>query len=273
MELKERVDPRVDLTAERHTICTRIATSHVPDHLTQLFRILRIIGNLSAPIVTYVRTPPAPHELISPVFFSKTLRYLDDSAVGRTRARRPRTTREPTTRGRATRESTTTTRVCNTTILAQASRRIRVDNRGRIDTNSDPSKQSLLNTITEIDVVEHGIRVLSFLGEDAVVGVEKQLLRVGGVGLDGFGFGDELLVEKKLADVRDVATGQGLVLLINGRVDMGKDCMRVSGKRDNDDQAYRGYAWCVQCNDQGRMYRTAEFRSRWKTGCHGTWCC
>jgi len=66
------------------------------------------------------------------------------------------------------------------------------------------------------------------LGEDAIVGVEEQLLRVGRVRLDGFGLSDEGLVEEELADVRDVATGQGLVLLVDSRVDVCEDCMRVS---------------------------------------------
>lgn len=107
-----------------------------------------------------------------------------------------------------------------------------VDDSSRINPDRNPSEQALLNAITKIDVVEHRIRVLGFLGKDAVVGVQTQLLRVGGVGLDGFGIGDELLVEEQLADVRDVATGEGLVLLVDGRVDVCKDCRRVSKKME-----------------------------------------
>jgi hypothetical protein len=195
---------------------------------------------------------------------------LCDGAVRRTCARGPRTTRESTARRWATWEPSTTTRVGHTTILTQASRRIGVDNSRRIDTDRDPREHAFFNAITKINVVEHRVGVLSFLGEDAVVGVEEQLLRVGGVGLDGFGVGNELLVEEELADVRDVATCQSLILLVDGRIDVCKDCMRVSKKRGDEEQAYHECEWCVQYSDRGKMYRTAGFHSRWRIGYHDT---
>lgn len=53
-----------------------------------------------------------------------------------------------------------------------------------IDTNGNPAEDALLDAITEIDVVEHRIGGLCFLGEDAVVNVEEERLLVGGVGLE-----------------------------------------------------------------------------------------
>ena len=152
---------------------------------------------------------------------------LNNSRVRRGCAGRPRATRESTTGRRSTR-TTATTRVCHATALTKADCSSGRSDYGRINTDCDPSEETLLDAVTEVDVVKNRVGGSSFLGEDAIIGVEQEFLSVGDVGLDGFGIGDELLVEEELANVGDVAASQGLVLLVDGGVDVSKDYQRVS---------------------------------------------
>lgn len=137
--------------------------------------------------------------------------------------RRPRSPREPPRRTWSSRPTSTTARVRHAAILAKANRGPRRRNRTGINAHGNPPEDTLLDALAEVHVVEHGVRGGCFLGEDAVVDVEEEFLRVGRVGRAGFGGGDEGLVEEELADVGDVAAGEGLVLLVDGGVDMGED--------------------------------------------------
>ena len=66
------------------------------------------------------------------------------------------------------------------------------------------------------------------MGENAIFGVEQEPLCVGEIGLDGFGLRDQILVEEELTDVGDIATGEGVIPRIDGRVDVGKDWRLVT---------------------------------------------
>lgn len=146
-----------------------------------------------------------------------TFKTLDDSTARSSRTRWPRTPR-----------TKATIRIRNTTVLAEADGRMGRDDSIRINADCDPSEEAVGDAVTEVDVVEHGIRGSGGLGEDSVVGIKQKLLCVGGVGLDGFSVVYEFLVKVELADVRDVAAGEGLVLCVDGRINVGKHCVVVS---------------------------------------------
>jgi hypothetical protein len=105
---------------------------------------------------------------------------------------------------------------------------VRVDDRGRVNANSDPGEDAVLDAVAEVHVVEDGIGVGGLVSKDTVVDVEQELLCVRGVWLKSLGLVDELLVEEELADMGDVATSEGLVLSVDCSVDVRKNCSVVS---------------------------------------------
>lgn len=104
--------------------------------------------------------------------------------------------------------------VLNTTLLGVVSSGGDAAVLGRVDTERDPSKDTVGDIITKVDVFHEGVDGVSFLGEDGIFGVGGEFLGVGGVGGNLLNGGDEVLVEEDLANVgraRGVETGDGTV--------------------------------------------------------------
>lgn len=119
-------------------------------------------------------------------------------------------------RGRAT--ATAHTRaggvVLNTTISSVLRSRSDLAVLRDIDTQGDPSEDTVAHIITEEDILDEGVNSVGLLGEDAVISVLGELLGVGAVGAGGLDLGDQVLVEEELADVvgvGSVETGDGVV--------------------------------------------------------------
>lgn len=92
--------------------------------------------------------------------------------------------------------------VSHTTVLVIRSRRTdRIVNR-RVDSQRNPSENSIFNRVANHDVFDKRIHIRGFLGENRVFGVEGQFLRVARIRFGGFDLGNEVLVEEDLADVR-----------------------------------------------------------------------
>lgn len=137
------------------------------------------------------------------------------------------------TRRRATTTAHTHTRalVLNTSLLSVVSSRSNIGILSRINTDSDPSKDTIANIVTQQNVLHEGVDGVGLLSQDAVVGVGGQVLgvcAVGGCLLDG---GDEILVEKELAYVRGVCgveVAEGVVGLDGCVVGgVGEDWLRL----------------------------------------------
>lgn len=93
---------------------------------------------------------------------------------------------------------------------------------GKIDTERDPSKDTLRDGVTNEGVVDNWVGGRSFLAKDLVIGVQGDDLGVARVRGDGIGFGDEILIEEDLSNVGDVSSSIGTVL-IGSSVEMGED--------------------------------------------------
>jgi hypothetical protein len=105
----------------------------------------------------------------------------------------------------------------------------------RVDTNRNPSHDTIGDVVRKLDPLDERIHVCGFLAQNLVVGVESGFLRVGVVGRGGFDEGDEVLVEEDLADVGGVrgrvaaeegAVGAdgGVVGVVGEDVDVGGAC-------------------------------------------------
>jgi hypothetical protein len=118
----------------------------------------------------------------------------------------------------------------------------------RVDANGDPGEDAVGDVVVvEEDVLEDGVVVvLALEAKDAVGRVEGDLDVAGVVGVGGLDLGDEVLVVEELANVRDVAAGQGAVLEQAGAdvgddVDVGGAARVVTGEEG----AERGHAVLV----------------------------
>ena len=150
-------------------------------------------------------------------------RALKRNNLSRSRLSRRRNTRgrarSKARRGTARRSTATTTHtgvlVLNTALLSIPGSRVGAVTAGGVDTKRDPGKDTLGDVVAEQDVVDDGVGARGgLLAHDGVVGVGGEFLRVGGVGLGLFDFGDQVLVEEDLADVRGagvVEAGEGAV--------------------------------------------------------------
>lgn len=74
----------------------------------------------------------------------------------------------------------------------------------RIDSERDPSQNSIFDRVSDENVLDERIHIRRFLAENAILGVEGQLLGVAGIGLCSLDFGDKRLVEENLTDVGGV---------------------------------------------------------------------
>ena len=101
------------------------------------------------------------------------------------------------------------------TILVNRRRRRNLTIGSRINTNADPRHDAVRDIIAELHPLDERIHVRGLLAQDRVVGVEREVLRVGVVGRGGFDEGDQGLVEEDLADVGGVG---GRVALEEGAV-------------------------------------------------------
>ena len=140
-----------------------------------------------------------------------------ESASGETR-------REATGRGAT---GATTTRaasvgVSNAAALVEGSGGRNGAGEGGVDAEADPAEQTLGDGRAEVDVVDDGVADLRALLEEHVLGVEGVRLGVGVVDGLGLDFGDEVLVEVDLADVRG-RVGLDRVVGEHGRVDVHHD--------------------------------------------------
>lgn len=75
-----------------------------------------------------------------------------------------------------------------------------------VNTNLNPSKQPIIQVITEVDILREGIiSTISLLNTPHILGVGGDALRVGAVGVSILDGGAEDLVPEELADVGDAA--------------------------------------------------------------------
>jgi len=160
----------------------------------------------------------------------------------RRRPRRHSTTRHrPITTTRSVPTTHTTTHrilVRNPAILINRRRRLNLAISSRINPNTNPRHNPIGDIVAELHPLDERIHVRGFLGEDLVVGVEGDGLRVGVVGRGGFDEGEEGLVEEELADVGGVGGGvvfeesavgadEGGGGVVGEDVDVGGACFEV----------------------------------------------
>lgn len=96
--------------------------------------------------------------------------------------------------------------------------------RSHIDTEGDPAEQTILNGVSEIGILEEGVRV-AVLGLNLnymIVRVLGDVDSVGVVRVSGLDNGNQILVKEQLADMSDMTTSEGVVWQ-NGRANMGDD--------------------------------------------------
>lgn len=127
----------------------------------------------------------------------------------------------------ATGATATTVVVLDTTSLVQSGSSVDALGQGRVDTERQPAEQAVLNSVAEQDVLNEGVAGGGLLLEDAVVLVEGEGLRVGGVDGRGLNLVDEVLVEEDLPDVRGRRVEEGAVIAGGGvqvhhHVDVGR---------------------------------------------------
>lgn len=91
-----------------------------------------------------------------------------------------------------------------------------------INTECNPSKDTITNVLPKQGVLYNRVRRSRFLGKNAIIRIRGQILRIGGVGGSSFDFGDEILVEEELSNMGDVATPIGTVG-VGGAIEVGED--------------------------------------------------
>jgi hypothetical protein len=94
--------------------------------------------------------------------------------------------------------------VGNATIRVNSSSRSNFIIGSRVNTDRDPSHDTISNIVRKLHPLDKRIHVGGFLAQNLVVGVESDFLRVGVVGRGGLDEADEVLVEEDLANVRGV---------------------------------------------------------------------
>lgn len=103
-----------------------------------------------------------------------------------------------------------------------------------VDTKGNPAKKAVLDGISEKHVLDKGVGRRGLLQENAVLGIRRQALRVGGIDCGSLDLRDEVLVKKDLADVgggqiEERAVGGGRGVEVDQDVDMGGPACVVSG--------------------------------------------
>lgn len=126
--------------------------------------------------------------------------------------------------GSATRATATTIRVGDAAslIVGGSSADIVSSGSGGVDTESNPTKQTVLDSVTQQDILDKGVRSGRLLQEDAVLSIGSQRLRVDRVSLSGLDLGDEALVKEDLADVGGGEVEDGAVG-VGGGVEVDED--------------------------------------------------
>jgi hypothetical protein len=104
--------------------------------------------------------------------------------------------------------------ILNTTLLSVVSSGSNAAVLSRVDTKSDPSKDTIGDIVAKVDVLHEGVNGVGFFSENGVLGVGSEFLGVGGVGGNLLNGSDEVLVEEDLTNVRragGVQAGDGSV--------------------------------------------------------------
>ncbi|KAI6770948.1 hypothetical protein HG531_009803 [Fusarium graminearum] len=109
------------------------------------------------------------------------------------------------TTGTATR-GTTAVSVGNTTLLVVVSSGGNRVGDGGVDAESEPSKESVADTVSEESVLHEGVDAVGadLLTQDTIILVEGNFLSVGSIRLEGFDLRDEILVEEGLSDMAGI---------------------------------------------------------------------
>jgi hypothetical protein len=104
-----------------------------------------------------------------------------------------------------------------------------------IDTQSDPSKKTVFNSITKVGILKEWVRVrvLGLVLDDMVIGVLCDSNSAGIVGIGSLNGVDKFLVKKQLANVRDMPTSEGVIgqhvsICVRDNVDMGSSARVVT---------------------------------------------
>ncbi|KAF1786391.1 hypothetical protein GQ600_2645 [Phytophthora cactorum] len=101
----------------------------------------------------------------------------------------------------------------DTTVRSQSARRRDGLSACHVHADGDPGQHAVRHRVAQQNVLEEGVEVLGcLLGQDLVVGVGRDLLRVGAVGCRELHLADEVLVEEELPHVRRISTRVRVVL-------------------------------------------------------------
>lgn len=104
-------------------------------------------------------------------------------------------------------------RVRNTTITSQSSRIASLIACRDINAHGNPSKNPILDFISQQGILEERVGgcILSLVLDNMIIGVLGNIDRVGVVRVESLDFGNQVLVEKQLSDMRGVTTGNCLI--------------------------------------------------------------
>lgn len=118
----------------------------------------------------------------------------------------------------------TTIRVRDATsrIVGSSSVDIVCSGSGGVDTESNPTKQTILDSIAQQNILNKRVRSGRLLQENAILSIGSQRLGVNRVSLRGLNLGDEALVKEDLADVRSGEVEDGAVG-VGGGVEVDED--------------------------------------------------
>lgn len=117
-------------------------------------------------------------------------------------------------RRRATTHTHTTVRVRSTAILSKVGSRCHAGVTRDINSSGNPGKDTVLELVTQENILHEGVDRIGFLGENVVLAVGSDVLGVGAVGFEFLNLGDEILIEEELANpvrVRSVDAADGVV--------------------------------------------------------------
>jgi len=101
--------------------------------------------------------------------------------------------------------------VHDTTLLGPPSSGVDIERLLLVDAEADPSKHTLIERLSDECVSHNRVVAVGAHLEEEVGRVLNHAVPVGRVGLELVDFGDEALVEVELADVRGLATRDGVV--------------------------------------------------------------
>lgn len=96
--------------------------------------------------------------------------------------------------------------ILNPTRGIQACRRRQSILAREINTESNPSKDSITDILSQQRILDNWITSGSFLCEDRVIRIHRQFLSVGGVWRGEFNRRDQILVEEQLSDVGNISS-------------------------------------------------------------------